>query len=265
MKSFQGLSLALMAAALLLSFEATAVNGSGWFVSNSPYKTRNLRNLADADYKKDVNTDDDISPTKVVITPAAVTAAKDDDSVSNAALAKKVLAADGKDVDDDDVITTRSPALTTQSGSTSAATSYAPFPKSKTSSSAAHPTTMKTHNGSRNATNATHYYPQAWNSTGEENKPSNMTAFVDDDGVHGFADKVTYIEPITTLNGERLINNNTNAAAFDPREMDQPAAWPLVSILIFLLASVGLCVSTVYKRKRSGYQAVPAVTTSLVV
>jgi hypothetical protein len=85
------------------------------------------------------------------------------------------------------------------------------------------------------------------------------------DGIHGFADKLTCIEPITTLTGEPLlINNNANAATFNPSEMDQPSAWPLVVILVFLLVSVGLCVSTAHERKRSGHQAVPAAT-SLVV
>ena len=187
-----------MAAALLLSFEATAVNGSGWIFSYSSSKTRNLRNLA----------------------------------------------------------------VTTESGSTSTATSSLPFPSSTTSSSPV----SHTHKGSKHAKNATHeYFPQAWNTTGEENTTSDMTAFADDDGIQGFADKVTYFDPIKTLNGEPLINNNTSDATLVPREMDQPSAWPLVVLVIFLLAAVGLCVSTAYKnRKRSGYQAVPA-TTSLVV
>jgi hypothetical protein len=225
MKSFQGLSLVLMAASWLfaLSFEATAVHAG-------PYsKTHHLRNLAQA--KKDNNNnDDDISPTKVVKPAAspgglsdaadelALTNAKDDDSVSNAASVKKISVA----------------------------------------------------GGSSNRTNTTKhekYYPQAWNSTGKENnETSDMTTFVDDDGIHGFADKVTYVDPVTTLNGEPLLNNSdSNNATLVPMETDQPSSWPMTVVIIFLVATVGLCVSTVYKnRKRSGYEAVPH-TTSLVV
>ena len=230
MKSFQGLSLVLMAAALLLSFEATAVNGSGWSFSYSSSRTQNLRNLAVA------NNDDDIAPTKVIKTAASPggLSVPDDDSVSNAALVKKVSAAHVKEEDDND------------DDSTSSA--------------------KNTHKGSRNATNATHeYFPQAWNSTGEENTTSDMTVFADDDGIHGFADNVTYFDPVTTMNGGPISNNHTSDATFVPVEKDQPSTWPLVVLVLFLLATVGLCVSTVYKnRKRSGYQAVP-VTTSLVV
>lgn len=262
MKSFQqgrGRSLVLAAATallLLLSFECSPVNG--WSVSyyasssSSSKRTRNLRMLATATD----NNDDDIAPTKVskvVKTTPLVVNNKDDDSVSNAALEKKILAADGKDDDDDDnVFPTASSAGSTSGKNTNT---------NKATNTATTTTTTTT------TTNATKhiYYPQAWNSTGQENKTSDMTPFLDDDGIHGFASTVTYNDPLTSLNGDPLINNNTNNATFVPKEkVSPPSKWPLAVVIIFLLAAVGLCVATAYKiRKRSGYQAV--ATTSLVV